>query len=729
MIAIPRELEQRPIWFTWRKLPADPKTGKFGKLPTDPATGAPIDNTDPATWHPFCDVARKPLRGTALGNGISGIDLDNCYNVNETTGELEAAIWAQAIIKQANSYTEVSPSGKGVKIWVIGTLPDGLASVVSKAGALPDGGAIEVYSHDRFFTFTGQHLDGTPMDVQPAQGLLNDLAKRYHQPKPKRGAAARPILIAIDDDLKALRLRGRELATRLAAGRLDPVTYTALRNELYKDVNERIKALVPTRYNDQYTCQQVLEMAGATLMRSNSTFDYYSALPGDPHGNTRTAKYRVDRLSGRGFGMSPNGRPGNDTNGHNAFSFYTVLFHNGDTKAAQAAAADILAPIGDVSAITRISTETPAPKDDGATATQREAWRRAKVEQRAAQKAKAIAIRNASIERANADPRLFGPDGHGTIVFVTLLALLDFMGQKTWCRPSVATLANHIGCSERNVQRGLADLEHKYCYITTARNVNPETGELWSGGRRINTPIRTLVDYTQDTKKTSPEPVVCSIATPQSDETGMTHETVYVTHDNNNTHNHVLSQSNRQAGGQEQTAAPEPQLVAPSFDLDRWERRQRQRRRAETSGESLVKLERSISAPRLVEDDAPEQVTIDLRQRTAEDDELLAVMTGDYTPPVEQISLLDQPQPIQRHSTSQERPRASSVPPTVETVHPPRLLITSAGSDTQALHVDMAAEPPLERLHTPRTSAQLFGSVIAKSRALSERKQREAAHV
>jgi len=50
-----------------------------------------------------------------------GIDLDKCRNPE--TGELEPE--AQEIVRRMDSYTEVSPSGTGVHIYVIGTKPEG----------------------------------------------------------------------------------------------------------------------------------------------------------------------------------------------------------------------------------------------------------------------------------------------------------------------------------------------------------------------------------------------------------------------------------------------------------------------------------------------------------------------------------------------------------------------------------------------------------------------------
>jgi putative DNA primase/helicase len=90
----------------------------------------------------------------------AGIDLDHCRNPE--TGEI--APWAQAIVDYLSSYTEVSPSGTGVKIFVRGALP---------AGAHKS--AIEAYDSGRYFTVTGLHVAGTPLTIEDRHAELQAL--------------------------------------------------------------------------------------------------------------------------------------------------------------------------------------------------------------------------------------------------------------------------------------------------------------------------------------------------------------------------------------------------------------------------------------------------------------------------------------------------------------------------------------------------------------------------
>ena len=72
-----------------------------------------------------------------------GIDLDNCF-----TEEGKILPWAQEIVEMIDSYTEVSPSGTGIRIFVKGKLP----------GEHCRTGNIEMYQQGRYLTVTGRVL-------------------------------------------------------------------------------------------------------------------------------------------------------------------------------------------------------------------------------------------------------------------------------------------------------------------------------------------------------------------------------------------------------------------------------------------------------------------------------------------------------------------------------------------------------------------------------------------
>src|SRR5262249_1385032 len=77
--------------------------------------------------------------------GYCGIDLDDCRDPE--TGQLSPD--ATAIVERFASYTEVSPSGTGVKIICKGDPRPVLGQANSKSGNY------EIFSHHKYFTLTG----------------------------------------------------------------------------------------------------------------------------------------------------------------------------------------------------------------------------------------------------------------------------------------------------------------------------------------------------------------------------------------------------------------------------------------------------------------------------------------------------------------------------------------------------------------------------------------------
>jgi hypothetical protein len=104
----------------------------------------------------------EPLLVTVVDSAstpVVGVDLNNCVN---DKGCLEP--WAQQIVVELNSYTEVSPSGTGVKIWVTGTLP----IPENKTGCRNSDLGLEMYQHGRYFTIAGNRLPDCPSVVSEA---------------------------------------------------------------------------------------------------------------------------------------------------------------------------------------------------------------------------------------------------------------------------------------------------------------------------------------------------------------------------------------------------------------------------------------------------------------------------------------------------------------------------------------------------------------------------------
>jgi putative DNA primase/helicase len=85
-----------------------------------------------------------------------GVDLDNCVRKDGSFTD-----FAEEVVFGLNSYTEVSPSGRGLKIFCKINPGEKLPETFKGRNGWP----IEVYSHSRFFTCTGKHIIDTPLTV------------------------------------------------------------------------------------------------------------------------------------------------------------------------------------------------------------------------------------------------------------------------------------------------------------------------------------------------------------------------------------------------------------------------------------------------------------------------------------------------------------------------------------------------------------------------------------
>lgn len=168
---IPAQLRAVPQWVAW-KLGAPAKVGdKPRKIPVDPFTGTAARANDPRTWGIFqaaCDRwRRESLAGIGFmlsNSGFAGVDLDDC--VDPDTGVI--ADWAKQIAEDLCSYTELSPSGTGLRIIARGSLPPGRRR----------SGHVEVYDEGRYLTLTGSHVGGFPITIEDRAEELADLVER-----------------------------------------------------------------------------------------------------------------------------------------------------------------------------------------------------------------------------------------------------------------------------------------------------------------------------------------------------------------------------------------------------------------------------------------------------------------------------------------------------------------------------------------------------------------------
>lgn len=188
--AIPGELKERAQWVCWRYVERDGKRTK----PPYQTIGDLASSTNPATWTTFAHAVAALEGGSFDGIGFvltgddpyTGFDLDHCGDAS--TGVI--AGWAQEIIGALNSYTEITPSGEGLRIIVRGTLPPGGRKK----------GELEVYDEARYVTLTGRHVQGTPTTIEDRQAAVERIHARYFEPpKPTtQPRSAQPVALQLD---------------------------------------------------------------------------------------------------------------------------------------------------------------------------------------------------------------------------------------------------------------------------------------------------------------------------------------------------------------------------------------------------------------------------------------------------------------------------------------------------------------------------------------------------
>lgn len=154
---IPEEMKLYGRWVVWKLFWAE-KRGKWTKVPfiaTSPAQRA--SSTDPKTWHAFDHAVAAYEQGKCdgigfvLGDGWTGFDADG----TDATEHL----------RLLNTYSERSPSGRGVHAIARGKKP----------GTQCRDKQYELYDKDRYFTVTGDHIEGFPTTVEERTDEIAEL--------------------------------------------------------------------------------------------------------------------------------------------------------------------------------------------------------------------------------------------------------------------------------------------------------------------------------------------------------------------------------------------------------------------------------------------------------------------------------------------------------------------------------------------------------------------------
>jgi hypothetical protein len=219
-------LRSAKAWLTWKYVWND-KASKYDKPPCDARSGKVCGATDPAHWGTFEEARQTAKRcnmaGVGLvihaGDNLTGVDLDNCRN--PVTGELSDL--AKEMVAYAESYAEVSPSGKGIRILVLDKLAKSMKD---------DSVGVELYVDGRYLTITGHHIPGTPDEIRSGPRTIDRLVSVVEAARERRKRTAsgkreqaqssgssffqevnREALAALDEWVSELLPRARKQAT------------------------------------------------------------------------------------------------------------------------------------------------------------------------------------------------------------------------------------------------------------------------------------------------------------------------------------------------------------------------------------------------------------------------------------------------------------------------------------------------------------------------------------
>jgi len=149
------------------------------KAPLNARTGYPAKSTDESTWATYDQAMaackRYGFAGVGFvvhdGDDVCGIDLDECLTpvvTDEGESAFKRSAFASHIMALAPSYTELSPGGDGLHIIGFGQIPKSINTKVK-------GDKVEMYGSLRYFTYTGNHIEGTPTEFASIQDAKRNL--------------------------------------------------------------------------------------------------------------------------------------------------------------------------------------------------------------------------------------------------------------------------------------------------------------------------------------------------------------------------------------------------------------------------------------------------------------------------------------------------------------------------------------------------------------------------
>ena len=150
------------------------------KPPISPRTGQYASISDPSTWGTLEDASRvRGAYGIAFAltedDPYSAVDLDGCLDDLGMT-KCQAV---DDLIELFDTYTEITPSGFGLRFFGIGEHAAQLKNVVEGEW----GDRFEIYTAKHFVSVTGNSYHQTPKPIRDIQVALDAVAPRFVKPK------------------------------------------------------------------------------------------------------------------------------------------------------------------------------------------------------------------------------------------------------------------------------------------------------------------------------------------------------------------------------------------------------------------------------------------------------------------------------------------------------------------------------------------------------------------
>ncbi len=153
-------------WAVWIAEPRPNQPGKYNKAPRNPVTGIKIGANNADNFGTYDQVVTALETGRYSGIGIlvsddvTGVDIDDYAKEFERNPAVKA--WVTRSI-QRGVYCELSPSGKGLRLFLRGKLPGKGRKV----------GSLEIYDRNRFLTITGKLTRGSSGELISDQGSID----------------------------------------------------------------------------------------------------------------------------------------------------------------------------------------------------------------------------------------------------------------------------------------------------------------------------------------------------------------------------------------------------------------------------------------------------------------------------------------------------------------------------------------------------------------------------